>query len=58
MVLVWFDALLPSKQFFSDVGGGGKYVLLKGTTRRPEWGSNGSTMEQCLKIMQVELQTV
>ena len=22
------------------LGGGGKYVLLKDTTRRPEWGSN------------------
>ena len=52
VILVWFDALRLGKQFLifqSCWDGataswvilvlfGGKYVLLKDTTRRPEWG--------------------
>ena len=46
--LVWVEALRPSQQFFSHVGTepplpgyyqyflGGKFILLKDTTRRPE----------------------
>ena len=48
VLFVWFEALRPSQQFFSHVGTeqplpgyyqyfpGGKCILLKDTTRRPE----------------------
>ena len=41
-----FPVMLGRSQHFLGItstltgGGGGKYVLLKDTTRRPEWGSN------------------
>ena len=49
---VWVEALRPNQQFFGHVGTepplpgyyqcflGGKCILLKDSTRRPEWGSN------------------
>ena len=52
VLFVWVEALRLSQQFFSHVGTepplpgyyqyfwGGKCILLKDTTRRPEWGSN------------------
>ena len=35
----------------STLGGGGKYVLLKNTTRRPEWGSNPRPLDPESKVL-------
>ena len=63
--LVWFYALCPGKQFFSHVGTepplpgyyqyflGGKYALLKDTTRRPEWGSNPRPLDPESEVVQL-----
>ena len=43
-------------QYFFGGRGGGKYVLLKDTTRRPEWGSNpasGATITFFLNLKMV-----
>ena len=56
ILFVWVEALSPSQQFFSHVRTepllpgyyqyffGGKCILLKDTTRRPELGSNPRTL--------------
>ena len=60
--LVWFDALHPGKHFFSHVGMepllpgitstfGGKYVLLKDRTRRPESGLNHRPLDPESEIL-------